>query len=131
MNPEPTPIAVAVVQYAGRVLIGRRPDHALLAGLWEFPGGKVRAGEPPHEAAARECQEETGLAVRVLGPLAEVTHPYDYGPVRLSFFAAEPTEPERPPGGSFRWVAVEDLDGYEFPPANAAVIRRLLGRGED
>ena len=65
---EPVSIAVAVVQHAGTVLIGRRAPEAPLGGLWEFPGGKVGPDETPGEAAARECREETGLAVRIGRP---------------------------------------------------------------
>ena len=56
-----TPIAIAVVLHNDCVLIGVRPAGATLAGLWEFPGGKIEAGETPNEAAERECLEETGL----------------------------------------------------------------------
>jgi len=108
------------------VLIGRRPADVPLAGLWEFPGGKVRDGETPQQAAARECLEETALAVRVVGAYPEVVHQYGHGPVRLQFFAAEPVDPAAPPRKPYRWVPVGELDRYEFPAANAAVVRRLL-----
>ena len=98
-SPHPTPIAVAVVRHAGRVLIGRRGAGVPLAGLWEFPGGKVREGETAEEAAARECLEETGLAVHIAGTLAEVVHPYEHGPLRLCFLAAEPVDPAVVPRG--------------------------------
>ena len=59
-----TSIAVAVVEHEGRVLIGQRPPGTALAGYWEFPGGKIGAGERAEEAARRECLEETGLITR-------------------------------------------------------------------
>jgi mutator protein MutT len=123
--PDPTSIAVAVVRRAGQVLIGRRAPQSRLGGLWEFPGGKVRPGETPEAAAARECLEETGLAVRVGDLSLEVTHPYKYGTVRIRFFAAEPVDPAQPPAEPFRWVPVSGLSAYTFPPANAAILERL------
>jgi len=122
------PIAVAVVQHAGRVLIGRRPADVPLRGMWEFPGGKVREGETPQQAVVRESLEETGLAVRVVGAYPEVVHHYEHGPVRLHFFAVEPVDTTAEPSEPFVWVPVGELDRYEFPPANAAVIRVLRGR---
>jgi 8-oxo-dGTP diphosphatase len=119
-------IAIAVVQHAGRVLVGLRGDDVVLAGYWEFPGGKVGEGETPAAAAARECLEETGLAVRITGLLASVQHTYDYGPLALEFFAAEPLDAEQPPRAPFRWVPLAELPQYRFPPANAEVIARLL-----
>lgn len=124
-TPAPTPIAVAVVTHAGRALIGRRARGAALGGLWEFPGGKVLPGETPPQAAARECLEETGLAVRIKGLLAKAGHAYAHGPVRLHFFAAEPLEPAAPPRRPFRWVPIDELHEYEFPEANRPVIARL------
>jgi mutator protein MutT len=120
-------VALAVVRHADRVLIGRRPEGVPLAGLWEFPGGKVRPDESPEEAAVRECREETGLEIRLRDRLATVEHQYAHGRVRLDFFAAEPADPERAPAEPFRWVPIVELGGYCFPPANAGVVNRLRG----
>ena len=116
-------VAVAVVRHAGRVLIGQRPADAPLAGMWEFPGGKVRQGESPREAALRECLEETGLAVHIVGIDAQLDHAYKHGRLRLHFLAAEPVDPDALPAAPFRWVPVTELDRYRFPAANAAVFR--------
>jgi 8-oxo-dGTP diphosphatase len=124
------PIAVAVVRHQGRVLIAQRPLGVPLAGMWEFPGGKVREGENPSAAAGRECREETGLEVRV-GPLyEEVVYPYQHGTLRLSFFAATPVDPAQAPREPFCWVATADLGRYEFPPANAGTLAKLLQETE-
>jgi len=122
-------IALAVVRHAGRVLIGQRPPGAPLAGLWEFPGGKVQPGERAHEAAARECREETGLEVRVAECLAVVEHEYGHGRVRLQFFCAGPVDLTQQPRAPFRWVGAADLKHYSFPPANDAVVEALLREG--
>ena len=121
-------VAVAVVAHAGRVLIGRRPECAALAGLWEFPGGKVQPAETPTAAAARECREETGLAIAVDRPLAVVHHTYDHGPVELHFFACTPAAPADSPAPPFTWVEIARLGEYAFPAANAAVLD-MLHRG--
>jgi mutator protein MutT len=93
--------------------------------LWEFPGGKVRPDESPAQAAARECMEETGLAVEIGQLLRTIEHRYEHAAVRLSFFAARPLDPAAEPHSRFRWVAREELAQYEFPPANDALIAWL------
>jgi 8-oxo-dGTP diphosphatase len=121
----PTRIAIAVVEHDGRYLIGRRPEGAPLAGLWEFPGGKIQAGETAELAAARECLEETGLAVEVGPAYPSVVHQYAHGKVALEFFACRPFEPARTPKAPFRWVLAADLGDYEFPEANGGLVAYL------
>jgi 8-oxo-dGTP diphosphatase len=124
----PTPIAVAVVEHEGRFLIGRRPEGVPLAGLWEFPGGKVELGEKAEQAAVRETGEETGLAVEPLGRFPEHVHQYDHGRVHLVFVACRLVDPSaaqpRPP---FCWVAREELASYAFPEGNRGLIALLSG----
>ena len=121
---QPTLIAIAVVEHEGRFLIGRRNDERALGGLWEFPGGKVEPGESPQEAAVRECLEETGLEVEIRGQLLEQTHEYDHDCLRLCFFACRPRFPCLPREG-FIWVARGELNKYEFPAGNAALLKQL------
>jgi 8-oxo-dGTP diphosphatase len=123
-------IAVAVVRWQGRVLIGRRPSSVPLAGYWEFPGGKIRSGEQPQAAARRECREETGLDVQIGDLLCDVEYEYGHGRLRLHFFAAQPTSGNREPTRRFRWVEISQLPQYEFPPANQAVIQQLIEGAE-
>ncbi len=127
--PEPTEIAVAVVLCEGRVLIGQRPAGVPLAGLWEFPGGKVLPGESPADAAARECREETGLAIRVDGILCEVAHDYPHARLRIHFFTATPLNRGTLPLPPFRWGELARLADYPFPPANAEAIEKLSAIG--
>src|SRR5262245_435828 len=122
----PTPIAIAVVEHEGRFLIGQRPAGVPLAGLWEFPGGKVQAGETPEEAAVRECREETGLIVEPVFRYLTHTHEYGQGRVELHFIACRPSEHRelsaKPP---FCWVERKSLQNYEFPAGNREIIARL------
>ena len=120
-----TPIAIVVICRGEEVLIGPRPDDALLAGYWEFPGGKIHAGESPEEAATREAREETGLDVRLVRSLGRVVHTYDYGTVELHFFAAEAMTADAVPNPPFRWVNRSDLTDYRFPEANASIVAAL------
>ncbi len=121
-----TQIAIAVVEHKGGYLVGQRPPNVPLAGLWEFPGGKVQASETPAEAAARECLEETGLAVQVGGEDPTVEYDYAHDRVELHFFRCTPVDPERPPQEPFRWIATADLATLEFPPANRAVLEQIV-----
>ncbi|MHB1036708.1 MAG: (deoxy)nucleoside triphosphate pyrophosphohydrolase [Pirellulales bacterium] len=116
---------MAVVEHAGRFLIGPRPAGSPLAGLWEFPGGKILPGETPAEAVRRECLEETGLAVEVGESICEVLHAYAHGPVKLHFLACSPVAPAQPPKPPFRWIPAAELGHYRFPPANHKVIEWL------
>ena len=90
---EPLPprveIAIAVVERDGQFLIGLRPEGESLAGYWEFPGGKVTAGETAEDAARRECLEETGLEVRIVGTYPAIAYDYPHASVQLHFFACD------------------------------------------
>jgi 8-oxo-dGTP diphosphatase len=123
------PIAIAVVEHEDCFLIGQRPTGVVLAGFWEFPGGKVHSGETPAEAAARECREETGLEVQVVGFYGERRYDYDQGRVHLHFVACLPCEPGQNPRHPFRWVNRRDLIRYGFPPANEELLLHLSNRG--
>jgi mutator protein MutT len=123
--PPPTKIAVAVVEQDGRFLIGQRPEGAALAGLWEFPGGKLEPGETLEQAAVRECQEEAGIAVKVLGERMVVTQQYGHGMLELHFFACSPSSADQVPKQPFRWVHGAQLGDYAFPAANSTVVETL------
>jgi len=124
--PEPTLIAVAVVRRGDAFLIQRRPAGVPLAGLWEFPGGKVRPGETPEQAAVRECQEETGLDVEVVGTYPDVVEQYDHDRLRLHFFACAIVAGDVVADENRRWVTASELTNYPFPAANGGLIAALL-----
>ncbi|NBT12820.1 MAG: NUDIX domain-containing protein [Planctomycetia bacterium] len=118
------PVAVAVVVHAARVLVGRRSLAAVdAAGCAEFPGGKVEPGETTAVAAARECLEEAGVAIRLLDRVVRVA-PTASGP-EIAFHWAAPLDPADEPRPPFAWVPIADLSRLGFPPANAPVLAIL------
>jgi 8-oxo-dGTP diphosphatase len=119
------PIAVAVVVHDGTVLVGLRADDAPEEpGRAEFPGGKVEPHESAAEAAARECLEETGVAVRMLNrPCVSVPQ---QAPLRTIFFHwATPLDATVPPRPPFEWVPIDALSMRRFPAANDTVLAML------
>lgn len=123
-------IAVAVVVQNGRVLVGRRTKQAVdAAGLHEFPGGKVEPDESPEAAAARECLEETGVAIRVRRLLERTTGSAANGLLDILFFEAEPHYGCHEPRLPFAWTPIAELPALSFPAANAGVIATLVQGG--
>ncbi|RLS33342.1 MAG: NUDIX domain-containing protein [Planctomycetota bacterium] len=122
-----TVIAVAVVVAGDSVLVGRRSAMALdAAGLAEFPGGKLEAGESAAHAAARECLEETGLAVRIGALLEVVPATSSAGNIEIRFFAAAPLPGPVIPRPPFAWLPMADLAQLPFPTANRRILERLI-----
>jgi 8-oxo-dGTP diphosphatase len=123
-------IAIAVVEHDGGFLVGQRPPGVPLAGLWEFPGGKVQAGETPEQAAVRECLEETGLTVRIVERYALVPHDYAHDRVELHFFRCTLANAQVGPREPFRWVTVDELSQLQFPEANGVVLEQMIAPRE-
>ena len=123
-------VAIAVVRSGDRFLIGQRPAGSKLAGLWEFPGGKVESGESPRDAAVRECLEETTLDVEIVGEYPGRIQSYDHGTVELSFFDCQPVDPNAVPTPGYRWIDRVDLPNYAFPTGNNDLLA-LLARTAD
>ncbi len=125
-QPLPTLVAIAVVRYKNRFLVGIRPPGVPLAGYAEFPGGKVHDGELPVAAALRECREECGLDVQAAGELFCTKHQYEHGLLKIHFFDCKPSNPQQSPLEPFRWITKQELAELQFPAANAPLIKIIL-----
>jgi 8-oxo-dGTP diphosphatase len=121
--------ACALIDADGRVLIAQRPDGKSMAGLWEFPGGKVEAGERPEQSLIRELQEELGIAVKeeCLAPLTFASHSYPDFQLLMPLYVCrrwegfvEPREEQK-----LKWVWPNDLRNYPMPPADEPLISHL------
>jgi len=123
---DPVHVVAAIVERDGRYLITRRLEGTHLAGLWEFPGGKILPGEKPEDALRRELKEELGVDAAVGEPIETVDWTYPEKTVRLLFFrCALAGEPRPLEGQEMRWVAAANLPSYNFPEADATLIARL------
>ena len=122
--------ACALVDADGRVLLAQRPEGKQLAGLWEFPGGKVEPGETPEQCLIRELQEEIGIETDIpcLAPLTFASHSYDDFHLLMPLFVcrrfrgiAQPKE-----GQVLKWVRPKQMRDYPMPPADAPLIQFLI-----
>ncbi len=122
-------VVAAVIRRDGKILITQRLDDVHLARLWEFPGGKVEAGESLEVALRREIQEELGIVIVVGNEFYTVEHHYPAKSVRLHFFNCiiEDGEPASLGVADLRWVLPAELSQFEFPPADAELIEQLCG----
>ena len=120
-------VAAAIRGPDGRVLIARRPPHVHQGGLWEFPGGKLEAGETASRALARELREELGIEVLRKRPLIRVAHRYPDKSVLLEVFLVDgfSGEPHGREGQPVAWAGVSELSGFDFPLANLPILRAL------
>ncbi len=118
--------AVALIDADGRVLLAQRPEGKSLAGLWEFPGGKVEAGETPEAALIRELKEELGIDTwqSCLAPLTFASHSYADFHLLMPLFACRRWEgtPQGQEGQTLAWVRPNALKEYPMPPADIPLI---------
>ena len=118
--------AVALIDIDGRVLLAQRPPGKSMAGLWEFPGGKVEPGETPEHALIRELEEELGINTwqSCLAPLTFASHSYVDFHLLMPLFACRKWEgtPHPKEGQSLKWVHARDLRNYPMPPADIPLI---------
>jgi 8-oxo-dGTP diphosphatase len=122
--------ACALVDADGRVLITQRPEGKQLAGLWEFPGGKVEKGETPEEAVVRELAEEIGVETKVacLAPLTFASHSYESFNLLMPLFVCRRFwgTPVAKQVAALKWVRPKNLRDYPMPPADAPLIPFLI-----
>ena len=122
----PVPVVCAVIERDGRVLLARRPAHKHLAHQWEFPGGKVDAGETAAGALRREIREELVCDVELLRPLPRFLHRYDALTIEMIPFVCRlsPGSPDPRPAEhtAIAWVPPAQLHTYELAPADVPVV---------
>ena len=121
--------AVALIDADGRVLLAQRPEGKSMAGLWEFPGGKIEAGETPEAALIRELYEELGIDTwaSCLAPLTFASHSYADFHLLMPLFACRKWAgtPVSKEGQSLRWVRPPALRDYPMPPADVPLVAIL------
>ena len=123
-------VACALIDADGRILLAQRPPGRTLAGLWEFPGGKLEAGERPEQALIRELAEELGITVAeaCLAPLTFASHAYPDFHLLMPLYVCRRWEGIVTPreGQNLAWVRPNRLRDYEMPPADAPLIPHLM-----
>lgn len=121
--------AVALVDVDGRVLLAQRPEGKSMAGLWEFPGGKIEDGETPEAALIRELNEELGIDTwaSCLAPLTFASHSYDEFHLMMPLFACRKWEgtPQAREGQVLKWVKPIEMRDYPMPAADIPLIAVL------
>lgn len=123
-------VACALVDADGRVLIAQRPEGKQLAGLWEFPGGKMEPGETPEETLVRELKEELGIETKVacLAPLTFASHSYETFNLLMPLYVCRRFWgiPRPLDAQALKWVKPNKLRDYPMPPADAPLIPFLI-----
>ena len=121
--------AAALIDVDGRILVAKRPEGKSMAGLWEFPGGKVEVGESPEAALVRELGEELGIEVceSCLYPLTFASHAYEDFHLIMPLFACRKWEGIAKPreGQDIRWIYPNALSGLSMPPADGPLVQTL------
>ena len=123
-------VVAAVIERDGKYLITQRRPSAVLAGLWEFPGGRVEGAETDDAALRREVRERVGVDVEVKARMAQRTHEYQGYSVELNLYQAIISPGQEPRAlriADFRWVASAEFEKYPFPAADQATMDLLLG----
>ena len=122
-------VAAALIDTDGRVLIAQRPEGKALAGLWEFPGGKIEPGERPEEALIRELREELGIDVNAacLAPFVFTSHAYDSFHLLMPLYLLRRWSGtvQRREHAALKWVKPDQLRDYPMPPADEPLVAWL------
>ena len=125
-------VVAALVWRDGKILICRRPADKARALLWEFPGGKVEAGETKQQALVRECREELAFEVVTGSVFCEVTHTYPDITIHLTLFnCTAKGEPQRLEHAALKWVVPQDVTAYDFCPADKVIVEKLYALAKE
>lgn len=122
-----TQVVAALIRDENKFMICQRPAHKTRGLLWEFVGGKVEKGESKQQALIRECREELDVTVSVGDVFIEVIHEYPDMTVDLTLFNCEIAggEPKMLEHNDIRWITPEEIDGFDFCPADAEILERI------
>jgi 8-oxo-dGTP diphosphatase len=122
------PVVTALIQREGKILVGQRPQGQSLAGVWEFPGGKIELGETPEEALQRELQEELGIEAEIGSLALASSHCYGSTGIILLFYRVNYWKGELRPvhHTELKWLTPEELPNWALPEANRKILPRLL-----
>lgn len=122
-------VACALLDHDNRILLAKRPEGKSLAGLWEFPGGKMEAGETPEASLIRELYEELGIRVKqeCLSPFTFASHTYEKFHLMMPLYICRQYEGvvEGREGQELKWVCAANLDQYPMPPADIPLVPML------
>lgn len=118
----------AVIVRDGKILAAQRGEGTTLAGMWEFPGGKIESGETPKEALQRELVEELLCEAEIGDHVETVAHEYDFGIVNLACYYATliKGEPQLTEHAEIRWIAPADLSSVEWAPADIPAVKQIM-----
>ena len=122
------PVVAGAIERDGKLLLCRRPMHKARGGGFEFPGGKIEAGESSAEALARELREELGVEIRAGETLAQTVHAYPELTVRLTLLRAEIVSgvPQLLEHTEFRWASPEEALALDLCPADRTLLKKIL-----
>lgn len=120
-------VTAAIIVHDNRVLIARRGLGQKLAGKWEFPGGKIEAGETPKACLVREIKEELGVEIEIDGFFGESLYRYETGEIRLLGYKAKLVSGDlrATVHSQIRWVKPDELGNYDFAPADLPFVEKL------
>jgi 8-oxo-dGTP diphosphatase len=120
-------VVAALIVRDDKYLICRRAAHKSNGGLWEFPGGKIEAGESRKQARIRECAEELAVQQQVGGLLLQTQHSYPHTEISLSLYACTVAigEPQALKHQEIRWVSLTEMPAFEFSPADRYFVEQL------
>ena len=126
-------VTAAVIRNGEKVMICKRPQGKRFGGQWEFPGGKIEAGESPQQALERELREELGTEIRAGKALAEITHVYPDISIRLTLLSARIVagEPQLLEHTQLRWVSPREAGALDLCPADRTLLNQIMEEEHD